>query len=58
MPSTCENWHRLVNSYVYYAQQIHEIFPGTVDFKAPRSFKIHWARQYLVYVALFGLKDM
>ena len=38
MPETCENWHRLVNSCIYYAWQTHEIYqvlPYSVDFKAP-----------------------
>ena len=38
MPKTCENWTGLVNSWVYYAHQTHEIdqvMPYSVDFKAP-----------------------
>ena len=38
MPEACENWLGLVNSYIYYAHQTHEInqvLPYSVDFKAP-----------------------
>ena len=37
MLNTCENWLGLVNSWVYYARQIHDIYqvlPYLVDFKA------------------------
>ena len=42
MPETYENWLSLVNSYVYYAHQTHEIYqvhvlPYSVDYKAPRE---------------------
>ena len=40
MPETCENWLGLVNSCVYYAHQIREIYqalPYSLDFKAPRE---------------------
>ena len=40
MLNTCENWLGLVNSWVYYARQIHDIYqvlPYLVDFKAPLS---------------------
>ena len=42
MPETWENWLGLVNSYVYYPRQIHEInqvLPYWVDSKAPGE---HW----------------
>ena len=60
MPETCKNWLSLVNSCIYYACQTHEIYPVhvlpySVDSKAP---EIHWARQRLVNVVLFGIKDM
>ena len=62
MPKTCENWLSLVNSCIYYAYQaceIYQVLPYySVDFKAPRSFEIHWVRQYLVNVVLFGPKDL
>ena len=38
MPETCENWLSLVNIYIYYAHQTHEIYqvlPYSVDFKVP-----------------------
>ena len=40
MPGTRENWLCLLNSYVYYVHQTHEIYqvlPYSVDFKAPRE---------------------
>ena len=40
MPETCENWLSLVNSYIYYDHQSHEIYhvlPYSVDFKALKS---------------------
>ena len=30
MAETCENWLGLINSYVYYACQTHEILASTV----------------------------
>ena len=38
MPESCENWLGLVNSCIYYAlqtQEIYEVLPYSVDFKAP-----------------------
>ena len=38
MPETSDNWLGLVNSCIYYAYQIHEIYQVlsySVDFKAP-----------------------
>ena len=40
MPKICEDWLRLVDSYVYSASQIHEIYqvlPSSVDFKASKG---------------------
>ena len=37
MPETCENWLDLVNSCVYYACEIYQVPPYSVDFKAPRE---------------------
>ena len=57
----------LVNSCIYFAHQTHEIYqvlPYSVQFKAPGisqiqgSFEIHWVRQYLVNIDLFGIKDL
>ena len=59
MPETCEYWLGFVNSSIYYAQQTHEIYqalPYSVDYKASTGFEIHWVRQYLVNVVLFGIK--
>ena len=59
MSETCENWLGLVNSCIYFDCQTYEIYqvlPYSVDFKAPGSFEIHWVRQYVVNVALFGIK--
>ena len=55
MPETCENWLGRVNSCVYYARQTHGIYqlpPYWVD------FEIHWVKQYLTNVDLFGIKDL
>ena len=60
MPKACENWLGLENSCIYYACQTHEIYqvlPYSVDFKAPRSFEIHWLSQYSLNVVLFDIKD-
>ena len=38
MPETCESWFRFVNIYIHYAHQTQEIYqvqPWSVDFKAP-----------------------
>ena len=59
MPDTCENWLGRVNSPIYYARQIREIYlvlPYSLDSKAP--FEIHWVKQYLVNTVLFRMKDM
>ena len=53
MVKNCENWLGLVNSCIYYARQIREINQALL----PGSFAIHWLRQYLVNVVLFGIKD-
>ena len=61
MPETYENWLGLVNNCVYYARQCRVIYremPYSVNFKAPREFEIHWLREYLVNVVLFGMKDL
>ena len=60
-PETCGNWQCLVNGCVCYAHQSYEIYQVllySVDFKAPGSFEIHWARQYAVNVVLFGINDL
>ena len=63
MAKACENWLSLVNNCFYYARLTHEIYqvlPYWVDHKTPQisklpgSFEIHWVRQYLVNVVLFG----
>ena len=59
MPQTLENWLGLVKSCVYYARQtcdIYQVLPYSVAFKA--LVEIHWIRQYLVDVVLFGIKDL
>ena len=61
VPETCENWLDPVNSCSYYACQtcaINQVLPYSVDFKAPGSFEIHWIRQYLVDIVLFGIMDL
>ena len=61
MPETCENWFGLLYNDIYYTHQTREIYqvlPYLVDFKAPGSFEIHWVRQHLVNVVLFGLKGL
>ena len=38
MPENCESWFRFVNIYIHYAHQTQEIYqvqPWSVDFKAP-----------------------
>ena len=55
------NWVALINNCVYYARQTHvfyHLLPYSVDFQAPGSFEIHWVRQYLVNVVLFGIEEM
>ena len=40
MLKTCENWLSIVNRYIYYARQIHEIYQVlsySVDCKAPKE---------------------
>ena len=40
MSETCENWLGLVNRFIYYAHQTHDIYqvlPYSLDFKAPKS---------------------
>ena len=57
MPEICENWLGLVNIYIYFAHQTHEIcqiLPYSVDFKASGGFEIR-IKQYLVNVVLFGI---
>ena len=61
MPEICENWLGLVNICVYYARPTREIYQAlyyVVNLKAPVSFEIHWVKQYLVNVVLFGIKDL
>ena len=60
MLDTCEKWLGLVNSYVYSLHQTRAIYqvPYSVDSKLPGSFEIHWVRQYLLKVILFGIKDL
>ena len=61
MPETCENWLNFVHSCVYHNRQtrdIYQVLPYSVVFKAPRSFEIHWVRQYLVNAVLFGIQDL
>ena len=51
-----ENWLGLVNNSIYYAHQtceIYQVLPYSVDF-----FEIHWVRQPLVNVVLFGMMDL
>ena len=60
MPEICENWLGLLNSCIYYAYQTHEIYQVllySVDVKALGKL---WnpLRQYLVNVALFGIKAL
>ena len=61
MPEICENWLGLVNICVYCARPTRKIYQAlhyVVDLKAPVSFEIHWVKQYLVNVVLFGIKDL
>ena len=60
MSMTCENWLGLVNSGVNYAHQTREIYQVLSYWisKLMGSFKIHWVRQYLVNVVLFGRKNL
>ena len=61
MPEVCQNWVCHVYSHIYYAcetREIYQILPYLVDFKAPRSFEIHWVREYLVIIVLSGIKDL
>ena len=45
-----ENWLGLVNSCIYYATlEIYQVLG---------SFEIHWVRQYLIDVVLFGIKNL
>ena len=41
---TCENWHSLVNSWVYYARKTREIYQVLPQGR----FEINWIRQYFV----------
>ena len=46
---------------VYYAHPTHEmcqVLSYLVEFKASGSFEIHWVRQSLVNIILFGIKYM
>ena len=43
-----ENWLGLVNNSIYYAHQTCEIY----------FFEIHWVKQPLVNVVLFGMMDL
>ena len=55
MPQTCENWLGLVNSYIYYAHETHEVsqvLPYSVDFRA------HWVRQFLVNIVSFQINTL
>ena len=61
MPETCENWLCFVNSCVYYAHQTLEFSRYCLTQQISKllgSFEIHWVRQYLVNVVLFGTKDL
>ena len=61
MIGSCHNWLDLVNSYVYYDCKTCENLPGTAllsEFQSCQGFEIHWVRQYLVNVVLFGIKDL
>ena len=40
------------------AREIYQKLPYSVDFTVPGSFEIHWVRQYLTNVVLFGIKDL
>ena len=56
-----ETWLSIVNSYIYYAHQSHEIYqvlPYSVDFKAPKEFELNWMGLYLVNVVLYRLRDL
>ena len=56
MPETCENVLGLVHSWIHNASQTSEIYqvqPYSVNFKAPGSFEIHWARQHIESLVLF-----
>ena len=56
-----ENWLGHVKSCIWYASQarnIYQVLPHSVDFKLLGSFEIHWERQYLVNVVLFGIKHL
>ena len=51
----------LIDSCLYYAVQtlkVYQVLPYSVDFKVPWNFEIHWVRQYIVNVVLFGVKDL
>ena len=64
MHQTCENWHGLVNSCVYYACQAATSIKFTRCCltqwisKLLGSFEIHWVRQYFINVVLFGIRDL
>ena len=62
MLEICENWLVLVNSGIYYACQTREIYQVLCRTqwisKLPRSFEIHWVRQYLLNVVLLRIKDL
>ena len=49
---------RLVNNCIYYACSFTRYcFPQWI-LKLPGSFEIHWLRQYLINLDLFGIKDL
>ena len=61
MPKNCDNWLGLVNSYVYYACQTHEIYqvlPYSVDCKAPRELWSPLNKAELYLVNVFYIKNL
>ena len=60
MPEACQKWLGLVNSDIYYACQIHEIYqilPYSVDFKAPWELWNPLSKTVFCKFCKFEIKD-